>query len=146
MATFLGVRGLEISSRVQLALLGFGLVVLAVFAVVAFVKVAAGSAGNLALTPSWTWFDPFKVTGTGSLSAGLLLTIYLFWGWDGGAAVLQSRAWDEAGYVQPTRAQVVAERGETTQVPPVTAFPSQHYNGITTWAIDRSGEVKHVYA
>ena len=30
--------------------------------------------------------------------------------------------------------------------PPVTAFPSQHYNGITSWAVDANGEVKHVYA
>ena len=68
------------------------------------------------------------------------------WRWDGGAAVLQSRAWDEAGYAQPTRAQFVATRGETTRVPAVTAFTSQHYNAITSWAIERGGEVKHVYA
>jgi sulfane dehydrogenase subunit SoxC len=68
------------------------------------------------------------------------------WNWNGGAAILQSRAWDEAGNVQPTRVQIVAVRGETTKVPPVTGFPSQHYNGITTWAIDAKGEVKHVYA
>jgi len=68
------------------------------------------------------------------------------WRWEGGAAVLQSRAWDEAGYSQPTRAQLVAVRGETTRVPAVTAFPSQHYNAITSWSIERTGEVKHVYA
>ena len=68
------------------------------------------------------------------------------WRWDGGPAVLQSRAWDEAGNVQPTRAQIVAVRGETTKVPLVTAFPGQHYNGPTSWAIERNGEVKHVYA
>jgi sulfane dehydrogenase subunit SoxC len=68
------------------------------------------------------------------------------WRWDGGPAVLQSRAWDEAGYQQPTRAQLVAARGETTRVPPLTAFPSQHYNAITSWSIERGGEVKHVYA
>jgi sulfane dehydrogenase subunit SoxC len=68
------------------------------------------------------------------------------WRWDGGPAVLQSRAWDEAGNAQPTRAQIVAERGETKKVPPVTSFPSQHYNGVTSWAIDAKGEVKHVYA
>jgi sulfane dehydrogenase subunit SoxC len=59
---------------------------------------------------------------------------------------LQSRAWDESGDVQPTRAQIVAVRGESKRVPPVTAFPGQHYNGITTWAVDEKGEVKHVYA
>ena len=69
------------------------------------------------------------------------------WRWDGGPASLQSRAWDEAGNVQPTRAQVIAERGQTkTPVTNLAAFPSQHYNGPTSWAVEASGEVKHVYA
>ena len=34
------------------------------------------------------------------------------WRWDGGPAVLQSRAWDEAGNAQPLRAEFVAQRGE----------------------------------
>jgi len=67
------------------------------------------------------------------------------WRWDGGPAVMQSRAWDDAGYTQPTRAEIVAIRGQTDKVPVVTAFTSQHYNGITTWAIERNGSVKHVY-
>ena len=68
------------------------------------------------------------------------------WNWNGGPAVLQSRAWDEAGNVQPTRAQIIAVRGEAARIPPVGGFPSQHYNGITSWAIDDKGQVKHVYA
>jgi sulfane dehydrogenase subunit SoxC len=68
------------------------------------------------------------------------------WRWDGGPAVLQSRAWDERGNVQPTRAEFVAQRGELKSPLPVTAFPNQHFNGITSWAIDAKGEVKHVYA
>ena len=68
------------------------------------------------------------------------------WRWDGGPAVLQSRAWDEAGNMQPTRAQFVAQRGETQKVPNVLGFPNQHYNSLTSWAIDGKGEVKHVYA
>jgi len=69
------------------------------------------------------------------------------WRWDGQPAVLQSRAWDEAGNVQPLRAEFVAARGETTK--PLTtplAFPNQHYNSITSWGVDRKGEVSHVYA
>ena len=69
------------------------------------------------------------------------------WRWDGQPAVLQSRAWDEAGNVQPLRAEFVAMRGETKQ--PVTnplLFPNQHYNSLTSWSIDGKGEVKHVYA
>ena len=33
------------------------------------------------------------------------------WRWDGQPAILQSRAWDEAGNVQPLRAEFVAARG-----------------------------------
>jgi sulfane dehydrogenase subunit SoxC len=68
------------------------------------------------------------------------------WRWDGGPAVLQSRAWDDAGNMQPTRAEIVAHRGQVKKVPSVMAFTSQHYNGPTSWAIERGGEVKHAYA
>ena len=68
------------------------------------------------------------------------------WRWDGGPAILQSRAWDEGGNAQPTRAQLVAARGETSKPPSVLAFPSQHFNAITCWAVDPKGEVRHVYA
>jgi sulfane dehydrogenase subunit SoxC len=68
------------------------------------------------------------------------------WHWDGGPAVLQSRAWDESGNFQPTREQIVAHRGEATRVPNPNAFPNQHYNGPTSWAVNTDGEVKHVYA
>jgi amino acid transporter len=104
-ATFVGVRGLELSQRVQIALLGFGLAVLAVFTIAAFVKVAIGSAGGLSLTPSWTWFDPFRIKGSAALSGGLLLTIYLFWGWDGGAAVAEEA---KGGTRTPKRALMLA--------------------------------------
>ena len=69
------------------------------------------------------------------------------WRWDGGPAVLLSRAWDDQGNAQPLRAEFVAKRGQTRK--PVTnpmGFVNQHYNSITSWAIDANGEVKHVYA
>src|SRR5258708_1295784 len=53
------------------------------------------------------------------------------WRWTGAPAILQSRAWDEAGNVQPTRAQFVAQRGELKKVPPVLSFPNQHFNAVT---------------
>jgi sulfane dehydrogenase subunit SoxC len=68
------------------------------------------------------------------------------WRWDGGPATLQSRAWDEAGNSQPTRAEFVAQRGQLKSVPPVLAFPNQHFNAITSWAVDAKGQVSHVYA
>jgi sulfane dehydrogenase subunit SoxC len=69
------------------------------------------------------------------------------WRWDGQPVVLISRAWDEGGNAQPTRAEFVAARGQTER--PVTnplGFPNQHYNSVTAWSIDSKGEIKHVYA
>jgi len=59
------------------------------------------------------------------------------WRWEGGPAVLQSRATDSSGQVQPTRAALIAERGART---------IYHFNGITSWAVDEHGQVRHVYA
>ncbi|WOJ88159.1 sulfite dehydrogenase [Methylocapsa polymorpha] len=59
------------------------------------------------------------------------------WRWSGGPAVLQSRVTDETGYVQPTRAELIANRGGKA---------IYHFNGVTSWAVSESGEVKHVYA
>jgi Mo-co oxidoreductase dimerisation domain len=63
------------------------------------------------------------------------------WRWDGGPAVLQSRAWDESGNFQPTRSEFVAVRGETRNVPHVMSFPNQHYNSITSWCSHWGGQV-----
>jgi sulfane dehydrogenase subunit SoxC len=68
------------------------------------------------------------------------------WQWNGGPAILQSRAWDEDGNAQPTRAQFVAARGELASVPPLLAFENHHYNGVTSWAVDQKGQVTHAYA
>jgi sulfane dehydrogenase subunit SoxC len=68
------------------------------------------------------------------------------WRWDGGPAVLQSRAWDEGGNVQPTREEFVAKRGQTSKPPSVLGFPGHHFNAITSWAVNPAGEVRHVYA
>lgn len=67
------------------------------------------------------------------------------WTWDGSPAILQSRATDEAGNVQPTRWSIIAERGPPRGTPSVAAFPMEHVNAITSWGISTNGEVSHVY-
>src|SRR3954451_14758050 len=101
LAVWLAVRGIHISSRVQAWMLGAGMAVLVVFAVVALVKIVAGTAGAQAPTPSLSWFNPFSVDGTSALSAGLLLGIFFYWGWDGSAAVVEEA---EGGAATPRRA------------------------------------------
>jgi sulfane dehydrogenase subunit SoxC len=58
------------------------------------------------------------------------------WRWDGQPVVLQSRASDETGAVQPARAALIAERGRHGYF---------HYNAIVSWAIDERGFIKHAY-
>ena len=59
------------------------------------------------------------------------------WQWDGNATILQSRALDDSGYVQPSRAQLVAQRGLNS---------NYHYNAIQSWAVAASGEISNVHA
>jgi len=59
------------------------------------------------------------------------------WQWNGAPAILQSRAVDDTGMVQPTRAAFVNERG---------ARGAYHYNAIASWRIDEKGEASNVYA
>lgn len=59
------------------------------------------------------------------------------WHWNGEEAILQSRATDETGYVQPTRAALIARRGSASLY---------HYNGIQSWRVSPDGRVTHVDA
>jgi sulfane dehydrogenase subunit SoxC len=68
------------------------------------------------------------------------------WRWDGSPAVLQSRALDDTGDEQPTRASFVAARGELAAVPNVKAFQNHHFNAVMSWSVNRQGEVQHAYA
>ena len=63
-----------------------------------------------------------------------------------GPAIITSRAWDDSGTMQPLRADFIAVRGEAKKVPNVLGFPNQHYNSLTAWGVESSGEIKHVYA
>lgn len=55
--------------------------------------------------------------------------------WDGRPLLLQSRAHDSTGYVQPTKDELRKARGESS---------IYHNNGIQTWAVNESGEAENV--
>jgi sulfane dehydrogenase subunit SoxC len=67
------------------------------------------------------------------------------WNWDGSPSILLSRATDEAGNVQPSRAEFLAERGQPRGNAAVTAFPMEHCNMISSWGVGAKGEVTNVY-
>lgn len=82
-----------------------------------------------------TSWAPARLEGPGSMLA--MTRFRIPWRWDGGSATLQSRATDNTGYVQPTRAALFAKRGP---------WANYHANMITSWSIAPSGDVTHVYA
>ncbi len=59
----------------------------------------------------------------------------LDWVWDGKPAIVQSRATDETGYVQPTYRQLRTVRGSRS---------IYHNNAIQSWLVEQSGEVRNV--
>ena len=61
-----------------------------------------------------------------------LVRFRLPWTWDGGPALLQSRAIDETGYVQPRMKELTDVRG-------LNSF--YHNNAIHTWAVSPGGKV-----
>jgi amino acid transporter len=83
--TWICYRGIELSARVQTALLGIELFTLSLFAIVALIKVYANSPAH-SLHVSASWFNPFDLSWT-ALIAGVLLGMFIYWGWDSGVAV-----------------------------------------------------------
>jgi amino acid transporter len=73
------VIGVEVNARTQRWLLAAEIVTLAAFAVVALVRVGLGDG---ALTPELSWFSPFAVGSVGALTSGLLVAVFIYWGWD----------------------------------------------------------------
>jgi len=59
------------------------------------------------------------------------------WRWNGGPAVIKSRAVDETGAIQPARDALIAEKG--------TNF-AYHYNGIQAWSVEADNQVTNTYA
>ncbi|MEA2124674.1 MAG: hypothetical protein QOI80_1456 [Solirubrobacteraceae bacterium] len=74
--------GIELSARTQVGLLGAEVITLALFAVVALVKVASGDAPPASVDPSLSWLNPFEVNSFSALVEGLLLCVFIYWGWD----------------------------------------------------------------
>jgi amino acid transporter len=84
--TWICYRGIELSAETQVVLLTAEILILAAFSVVALVKVYNGTAPAGAMHVSASWFNPFDISYT-SLVLGVLLGIFIYWGWDSGVAV-----------------------------------------------------------
>ena len=78
-ATYIAYRGITATIHVQVVLVGFQMIVLVLFVIMAFVA-APSSPG---FTPfSLDWLNPFTGLELSAFVAGLTGSIFAFWGWD----------------------------------------------------------------
>jgi amino acid transporter len=73
--------GIEVSAYVQYALLAAEIATLILFSVVALWKVYTTDVPG-EIMPSLSWLNPFEMGGLGTLAEGLILAIFIYWGWD----------------------------------------------------------------
>jgi amino acid transporter len=78
--------GVELSARTQQILLSIEVFTLTLFAVVALIKVYANHPAH-SIEPALEWFNPFGIASLHTLILGVLLGIFIYWGWDSGVAV-----------------------------------------------------------
>ncbi len=84
--TVVCVIGIELSARTQMALLGTELTILVIYSVWAIIKVEAGRIAG-SKHPVASWLKPSGFGGISGLTAGILLAVFIYWGWDTAASV-----------------------------------------------------------
>ncbi|GAA4359634.1 APC family permease [Angustibacter luteus] len=102
--TYICYRGIEVSARVQYALLSVEVTVLVVFSAYALIKVYTGNAPPGSLHPSLSWLIPTGLP-LSSVVTATLIAVFIYWGWD--TAVACNEESDDPGRT-PGRAAIIA--------------------------------------
>src|SRR6266568_2467253 len=79
--------GIEVSANFQKILLGIELTMLVVLSVVAVALESNGHAPPGHLTPSIQWLNPFHISSFSAFASGIILMVFIYWGWDTAVAV-----------------------------------------------------------
>jgi amino acid transporter len=122
--TWICVIGIELNATTQKWLLTAEILTLAVFAAVALIKVGTT---DVATEPgvSLNWLNPFHVSSFNALVDGVLLGIFIYWGWDSGVAVNEE---SQDRHTGPGRAAVVSTI-LLVLIYVVVSFAAQAYGG-----------------
>ncbi len=102
--TYICYRGIEVSARLQYALLSIEVVVLVIFSVIALTKVYTGNATPDSLTPSISWLWPSDLT-LSALVTATLIAVFIYWGWDTAVSVNEETSDPER---TPGRAAIIS--------------------------------------
>src|ERR1700678_3808129 len=90
--TYLCYRGIQVSARLQVAMLVLELILLLLLSVVALVKYMTGHAPAGHSTFSWSWLNPTHFASPSIFMAGMLLMVFVYWGWDTTTSVNEETA------------------------------------------------------
>jgi amino acid transporter len=102
--TYICYRGIEVSARLQYALLGIEVIVLVIFSAIALTKVYSGNAPEGSLTPSLSWLWPSGLT-LSALVTATLIAVFIYWGWDTAVSINEETSDPEK---TPGRAAVIS--------------------------------------
>jgi len=84
--TYICYRGIEISARIQVALLSIEVTILVIFSVVALTKVYRGTSPAGSIHPSLSWLWPSGLS-LNSIVTATLIAVFIYWGWDTAVSV-----------------------------------------------------------
>jgi amino acid transporter len=140
--TYICVIGIELNATTQRWLLTAEIVTLAIFAVVALVRVWAGDAPSGSINPELSWFSPFAIGSTSALVSGVLLAVFIYWGWD--SLVCVNEETEDAENV-PGRAAIVATL-ILLGIYVVVSTAAIAYGGVDRLANDETGDVLGILA
>jgi amino acid transporter len=79
--------GIEVSANFQKILLTIELVMLLVLSITALIRVAEGTAPPGHLIPDVSWYNPFHISSFSAFASGMILMVFIYWGWDAAVAV-----------------------------------------------------------
>ena len=140
--TVVCVIGIEVNARTQRWLLTAEIVTLGVFAAVALTRVFTEHAGAGAVTPQLSWFDPFAIPSVGAMTTGLLIAVFIYWGWDSLVTVNEET---EDSETVPGKAAVVSTL-ILVGIYVVVSAAAIAFGGVDRLAGDQSGDVLGVLA
>lgn len=139
--TWICVIGIELNAKTQRFLLGAELVTLAIFAVVALVRVYV-DAPDASIKPELSWFSPFAIESFDAIVSGTLIGVFIYWGWDSLVAVNEET--EDADTV-PGKA-VVTATVVLLGTYLIVATAAIAFGGTERLAADDSGDVLGVLA
>jgi amino acid transporter len=79
---YVSFRGIQIGERLQNVLLGVQYLALLLFVIFVVVAIANGSAPESHTPVEASWFNPFAIESLDGFTEGILLALFIYWGWD----------------------------------------------------------------